>query len=291
MSAVQSFENHLIHVDPNARRAAFERHAAEIEAVDADDTTAKGLDTIEASKTVGQSLRRIMAQRAAVAAMTNDLELLRDFDELESAMLAAQFAYLQHLAATQAAGPIQPLVDAARTKVDLLSSAAQGLIRVNLMPADLAKKLRGGNGHDDLAVDLALLSYLYEERWSQLAGRTHITEDDWREGARLSLQLAQALQTRDERSSSIEELALRKLKSKTLFVRKYINVRAGIRFVRRHHDDADEIAPSLFAARMRRKPAADSAGDTVVTPVPPSVVPVAAVSPDGKPTVDEPITP
>lgn len=268
--ATQSIE------DRNELHRAFVAEKSAIEAMDDTDGRANGVDIVTASAIVLRALDGVSIYRdiAASAGLPFDTKA---FDQLRSTVWAAQFTQNELRSLSKPPEPIADLIERGRKLLDMLVPAASALVSGGLMRA-FASELKGSRSYQDLALDLQLLGRLFEQHWMRIEAKTHITRAEWDEAQALGVKLFEELQKRDRQTTERDAMALMRLKAKLLLVERYDEVRRVITFLRWKENDAEEIAPSLFAMRMagRRKSASDVENDdTLLSPTSPNTPPKA----------------
>lgn len=269
--------------------AAFVARKAEIEAIDEEDGRANGIDLVQAAATIHGALARVLPFRDAAVKL--DASHAEDFDLMEEAVVAAEFTHIEVLTLSQPTEPIAELLERGRDRLDRLLAAAVGLAHAGLLPADYLSEMKGGRAYQDLALDLMYIARLFAQRWATLGSKTHIVEADWNEAREVGHALFKALQRRDQQSSARDAMVALKNKARVVMATRWDRCRRALTYLRWDEGDANELAPSLFAARMKRKPA--PAGDTTPPPVPPVVTPIVGPAPvpvASDPYMDEPFT-
>jgi hypothetical protein len=147
------------------------------------------------------------------------------------------------------------LAEGAPLRERLLTNA-EALTHYGLVDAERVAAIRRGTGHFDTANDLGALSHLYRSGEAELAGKTPVTRAEIDRAAELSLKLIHALGRRRAGSdgaglpSRHEDERARAFR---LVVRTYHQARRAVAYLRWDEGDADAIAPSLFAARRKRR--------------------------------------
>jgi hypothetical protein len=132
------------------------------------------------------------------------------------------------------------MLDAGRTL------ATRGLLR----QAELRPK-KSIQGYRGLADAVLVLATLFRTRWEELGPSSAVTLEEVEAAARVAQDLIVALAYRDHQVDLAAAADLRDRAMTRLF-RDYEEVRRMVTFVRWYERDADELAPSFFAARARR---------------------------------------
>jgi hypothetical protein len=129
--------------------------------------------------------------------------------------------------------------------------AAHGLLRESQV-ADL----RGGRGHRSVADGLVGLAHLFRDNWDAVSAKSAVTVEHLARADELGVQLLEAIGGRAlaRKRDKSDDAGLRAL---TLLVQVYEQVRGAVVYVRWNEKDADEIAPSLYGGRARRRLASE----------------------------------
>ncbi len=155
-----------------------------------------------------------------------------------------------------------------------LNADATAVCLRGLINPEALRALRGGNGDQNLAADLQTLSSVLKDNWPLIEGKctTSLAELDHAE--KLALRLERLIGEREQAPAVRAVATEERQRAYTLFVRAYDQVRRGVQFLRWSEQDADDIAPSLFAGRGNRRKAAPEPTEPEPLPEPP--VPVAS---------------
>jgi len=272
---------------PDAYREAYERRLAAIRAVPEDDLQFPNLDVGVCVTTVLGALPEILALREEIATLPRIDQAL--VDDLQDLAMAAAEANSEHTIAVTPREDIVSLHERAlkqreQLRVDANALAFRGLIN----PVSL-KGFRNAPGYRNVALELIDYANLLRDRWTEIAGKTALTAQEIQEAKTLGMQLVEAAGHREQAPAVAAETAKVRRQALTLLVRAYDEVRRAIQFLRWREDDADTIAPSLYAGRGGRKhtteeePAAAAAQTTVAEPADVAPVPAAAPIAPGYP--------
>lgn len=157
-----------------------------------------------------------------------------------------------------------------------LLTQADALAERGLLDPEKLEEIRVGRGNLDLANDMLGVGAVFRMRWDQIHNKTPVTTEELDKATTLGTKLLVALGVRDAGGAMPDEDG-DELRSKafTLLVNRWDEVRRVVTFLRWHHDDVDEFAPSLYAgARGSRRAAPDAAppidGAPVIAPAPAS---------------------
>lgn len=272
------------HASKDKLEAAFLARKAEIDAIADDDTRATGVDVMQSASMMLGALPGIRRYREALAKLNPMLG--EDVDLIEESIMACEFTYIELQTLSEPPEPVTEMVELGRKKLERLLVGASGLVDAGLFPDDYLSAVRGGRAYQDLAVDLLYLARLYIQRASTIASKTHIVEADWTEAQEIGQGLLNALQRREEQASQREAAVKTRNKAKVVTVTRWDRLRRGMTYERWDHGDVDEIVPSLYAARMKRKPASADieTDDTVLSPINPPVPPIVTAIVGGAPS-------
>jgi hypothetical protein len=232
-------------------RAAYQRLLPEILAVPDESLLVINLD-IPAIVSTG------LGVLPEVRVFDADIRKMHDFDlsayeKLEDYALALHHANVLYLAASTPPEALKDLIDRATTARELLltdiaSFIAHGHIAPR-RPGELDRSL----GHRGIAVDVGRLTEIVREAWPKLQGKTSLTFPKLVEFETLSAQLVDALGLKEQGEALVVEVAARRQRIFTLFVRAYDEVRRGVSFLRWRKGDVDDIIPSLYSGRAGRR--------------------------------------
>jgi hypothetical protein len=99
--------------------------------------------------------------------------------------------------------------------------------------------------------------------------------------SRVALRLTRLLGEREQGAVKLAEATELRQRAFTLFSRTYDEVRAGLAYVRRRTDDAEDIAPNLYSGVSNRPASEPKEGDAPVAAdgkAPPAVPPAASAT-------------
>lgn len=178
---------------------------------------------------------------------------LTTFDRLETYALAAGQAHAQHLAASAPVEPVQELFDELSSLREVLVSDVTALAKRKLLDGGRLEELRGPLGFKNAAFDVLLLCALLRDHWGAVAGRTGVQVSELDRAERLADRLATAVALRDQGATATGEAAELRQRAFTRFVSAYDQARRAIAYLRWGDGDIDQIIPSLYAGKARRK--------------------------------------
>ena len=90
-------------------------------------------------------------------------------------------------------------------------------------------------------------------RWNEVRDRTPVTLAELDRAAATAEKLLRAVGLRDEAAPTVAEATVVRRKAFALFMRVYARARAAVRYLRAEVGDADDIAPSLYAGRVKHR--------------------------------------
>jgi hypothetical protein len=248
-------------------RDAYQHYLAEIKQVPDDDLIAINIDIPTAVTTTFGALPEINALRPQIASDIPSFNLAR-FDNLEGYTLALGYAHTLWLAASTPAQPIEELSKTASATRELLASDAAALAQRGLLDGQRLRDLKGPVGYRNLAFDLFTLAALLRENWDKVSGKTAVQPAELDAAEALGDRLLTAVGSREQGPAVVAENAAIRQRAFTLFIETYDDARRAVQYLRWHHEDADMVAPSLYAGRGgRRKATQEPASNSAPKPV------------------------
>jgi hypothetical protein len=264
----------------------FRRVEAEIRAVPDNELISINVDVPSAIASVLGTLPELNALRPQFAGLIG-FDLTR-VDKLRDYALALGHTHAMYRAA---AGPSDGLSAMANELIelrDVLQADAMALAKRKVLDEAQVTKLRSGVGYKNIAFEVVGLIGLFRERWDSIKGRTLIQPEELEHAGRRAQELVTAVGLKEQAPAMVGAAAAVRQRAFTLFSSAYDEARRAVAYLRWHQNDADTIAPSLFAGRVRRG-SDDTATDETApngTPVPvvPAATPAqAAAAPVGMP--------
>lgn len=232
---------------PGEAGQAFERVRAAIEAVTDSELTALNVDVPHAVSVVLTALQ-------AVEPLQPELAKLPQLDHAELGKLRdyAFAAWFSHLTASSAISESEKeamLAEAAPLRAELLV-AAEALAYKGAVDQAAVAAVRAGNGNVDRANDLVALAALFTGAWERVHNKTMVTWQDVEKAGALGSRLFMALS-----AGPVDVVAAEGLRARafTLLARTYEQLRRGVGFLRWNEEDAEVLAPSIYAGRKRRR--------------------------------------
>jgi hypothetical protein len=239
---------------------AYAQHLEEILRVPDEQLTRVNLDIVKTVCTVLGVYPKFIKLREQLANLPGfDIHLLNDLAGFAFALLEANVNYCIASRPPDALGSL--LGPAAELRRTLLSDA-KVLAHRGLLDRTRFDRLSGPKGARNVAFDLISLSALLRDRWPTIAGKTAIDPVELGRAEVLAEQLIHAVGRRDKKPASIAALSKIRDQAFTLLVSAYDQVRRGIAYLRWNEGDADEIAPSLYGGRKKRRRASGAVQGT-----------------------------
>lgn len=232
-------------------REAYQRILADQIAVDQAKLLVINIDVTNVYTTVIGALGRINTFRER-AKQLQDFEV-KNFDNLETYALALMHVQCEYVSASAPPPAIVELNEEANTLRDILYLDALALANRGLINGEPLKDLRTAFGYRHLAEDLVSLSSLLRRSWDKIGARTMVTMAELEQAEDVSERLLHAVSVRENAPGVLADAIQKRLQVFTLLVNAYDQVRRAITFLRWQEEDLEEIAPSLYAGRGRKK--------------------------------------
>jgi len=250
--------------NPPTAELAYERVLAEIQAVPDEHLIPVNLD-------IPQSVAMVLGKLESIRAFEEGMLELKGLDVrcVHNLPVYAQAAWHAYLAAQPppAQNQVKSLIEEAGTLRASLLAEADVLVLRGVFDAQAIAAVRAGQGYVDLANDLSALASMYRKVWTQIQGRTYVTEQEIHRAAVLGLELLAAVGVRAGGGAASEHVAADlELRAFALFVRAYDEIRRGLAFLRWHEGDADDFAPSLYRRGSRSSGKQESTTDVAPPP-------------------------
>lgn len=231
-------------------REAFERVEPEFQKLQEEALRKITVDVPTAVGTILGCLPKIRGFRPQIMAELPKYDI-RLFDRLEEYALALAYAHGAYVATSERPRTLVDLGQEAASLRDVMVADAMALATRGLFDRARIEAIRMGAGYRDTAVDLVALVSLYRTRWSAIEGKTGISLGELETAEILADRLMTAVGVREqepvERGAAIDS----RMRAFALFLRAYSHARRAIIYLRIDEGDADRIAPSLYAGRMR----------------------------------------
>lgn len=237
--------------DPLPRfRMAFEKLTAQIRALPESEMIPITVDVPTAVATVLGVLVEVEPLRPHMAELPGlNHGLLAQLEELTLALGHAHGAYI---AASTPPRSLEDLgMEAARVRETLLADAGPLAGRGFIDPARLTD-IGSKTGYRNVAFDLLALVSVLRERWPVIAGKTAIQLGELEQAEVLADRLVTAVGVREQAPLTLSAAGEDRQKAFTLFASAYSELRRAIAYLRFHEEDAEKLAPSLYAGKTRK---------------------------------------
>jgi hypothetical protein len=220
----------------------------ELRAIPDADVLTPRVDVPAAVLTVIGAAPKIELHRAAIAARFGEAGV-RSIDRLVPLASALSVAQGEH-AASPDVGLEALAQELGEERARLATDAEVLVLRKVLHPRALAG-LIGGQAYKDRITDVDTLVQLFRVHWSTVASHTKLTRADLDHADAMMIEFRRLLGERDQMSGRALTTSDVRARAFTVFFRTYDHVRKMLGFLRWHEEDADQIAPSLYAGRGR----------------------------------------
>lgn len=235
----------------SAFTAAFERRLGEIKAVREEDLLTVNLDVHGAVATVLGALPEILALRNEISKLPQvDVSVV---DSLEDYAMAAGEANSRYATAIAPQEDILALNEEALKLRETLRSDATALAHRGLIDPARLTAFKGLIGYKNVAFELIDWANLIQDCWARIQGKTALTPEELAHAKSVGERLVRAAGLREQGPAVVVEAARIRQQAFTLLVKAYDEVRRGVVFLRWKERDADRIALSLYAGKVRAK--------------------------------------
>lgn len=247
---------------------SYERVKGDLAALPADQFVQLNVDVQFATRTILGSLPEMRTLRERMVKELPAFDVAA-FDRLEDYVQALKFAQSGFQIATQPPDDLEALVETGGKLHDRLLADAKALGQYGLFDVKQLEKLKGGNGFNNLAEDLELLSRAMTSGWETIKGKALTPFEDVQAASRIGLRLTRIVGLREQGPARLAAATELRLRAFTLVSRTYEEAREAIGYLRRRESDLESIAPTLYPGKSRRKPqlADDTSGQGTNAPV------------------------
>jgi hypothetical protein len=208
-----------------------------------------GLDPSWAAGVVVGSLPRIEKHRDALAERFG-AEGVAFLDDLPIIAYATEQANVE-LAASDSDSDLSAMHEELAEDHQLLLTDADALANRKLIERARVDAGRAVQGYRTLVTSTLVLVSLFRERWGALSGKTPVTAQEIDAIEKRAQRMLQRINEREQGSSRLPAAELR-VRALSRLIRTYGEVRRMLTYVRWWEEDADTIAPSLWANRRAR---------------------------------------
>lgn len=229
----------------------YERVKADLAALRLDDLEQLNVDAQSATRTILGALPEIRGLRERI----KDLPAfdIAAFDKLEDYVQAFRFAQSGFQIATQPVDGFEELTAAGEELRERLEADARALALYKLFDGGQLANLKGGKGVNNLAEDLEMLSRAMLANWDKIQGKALTPLEDVQTASRISLRLTRMIGLREQGPARLAAATELRLRAFNLVLRTYEEARDAIRYLRRREGDLEDIAPTLYPGRGKRR--------------------------------------
>jgi len=267
-----------VSVNETRGEVAFNQLLKEYQDLPAEELVAIGVDVKSAVATVLGALpeiRRFSAELPKFAPHLNAAVLgPAVVDRLERAAFALNWAHGRYLAAGQPSNDLLAMVEKGVELRDQLLADASTLARRGLIEPTSLDQVQTATGYKNLAADLTVLASVLKDAWPRVEGKCAIQFEELELAGSLGERIIEAVGVREQGAPVVASASDMRARVFTDLVERYDDVRRSISYARWRQDDADSIAPSLYAGRRRR-----SGTDVAPPPATPATAQPAPVEP------------
>ena len=199
----------------------------------------------------------------------------RPIDQLETSAVALGRANAIYLTSLHASSLDEIVAEVSHVR-RVLMLEAEGLVAKKRLRASSLAEIVGGVGYKAMCFDVVQLVSVFRADWAAIEAHTPVTGLELDQAEARALALATTLGEIEQSGASSPAAELRQ-RAYTHFVHTYEEVRRAMAYLF-FDDDGDDIAPSLFAGRTRRRADDEDDSDPTDTPLVP-IVPIAPIVP------------
>lgn len=233
-----------------ARREAFERTAADREAVDLSTAAPFNLDAVYAAGQAVAIARWLQPYRPQLLRLY-DFDIAH-LDKLEDYALAMLYAHTTLVRRAARERQMPALAEEGRKLRTLLLGYGDVLAVKDVFNAKVLSELREGRGHRDLVEDLLTLVEMYQERPEVMAPGGAVTSEDVARAAEVGSQMLLEFGHDQEPDLSYGALVEARHKMAHLLITSHGQLRRAMTYLRYAEGDALTLVPSLHVPAKRR---------------------------------------
>jgi hypothetical protein len=231
---------------------AYIRVKAALDALQPDELVQINLDVPTAVATILGVLPKLHALEPEIEKHLPTFDLAR-YRSLEDVAFALSFANTNYLTALQPPDALSALADEATKTRGVLLADAETLVAHGIIDGNQFAELQGAKGFKNVAQDLQSLSRVLKESWDEIQGKLPLTLDDLTRANQLAAHLLRTIGLREQGAAGVEAATDVRMRAFTLFLRTYGDAQRAVAYLRADQGDAENIAPSLYTGRGRRK--------------------------------------
>lgn len=245
-------------------RAAYQATAPDRAALREEQLIAVNADIGAAVHTVLAAVPRINAIRDKIEALPVDHDRI---DRLDVIARAAGHAQAVYAVASSPPEQLQQVYERAIKERAGLRSDITNLITHELVNADALSGLSNETGYRNVGYDLLSLVEIFRGAGERIQGRTGTLPEDLDEAELLANQLLEMTAQRAGDDKVPPAVVSERVRAFTLLVSSYDEARKAVGFLCWGTDEADKIAPSIYAGRSKKKESSSPKGAVVTEPV------------------------
>lgn len=272
--AVSTSDSSTLATEDN--RVAFERQLPHLRALPIEALMTITVDCVGAAQRVLGCLPKIRGCQVPAGAMCPEGFDAAHFDQLEELARTTLWAQYLYNGADVPVEPVEEMVAEITAIRDQLVADATALAKRKVISTRVLDSLKGGPGYRNILDDTMSLVAQLGQHEAEVIAHSGIRAGDLDRFRLLGSKLDAALGRRAELPKVASDAADVRVRAYTMLWRAYDEVRRAVGYLRYHQEDADEIAPSLYAGRAHAK--ASNGGDVPPTPEP--VTPPAPAAPE-----------
>jgi hypothetical protein len=230
----------------------YQRLLSELESLAPEDVYEVNLDIPTAVATVFGVLPQLRAFRDSIVKQLPAFDIAR-FDKLEEYTMSLSYANTVHATASRPVDGLAELSDEGAKLKGVFQNDILALVSRGLIDPVAIKNYTGYVGYKNIASDLQIQCHVLKSNWSQIEGKCAITMPEIEHALKVAAHLLRLVGQKEQSPLAVAAAADMRKRAFTLFTRAYDDARRAILFLRWHEEDADTIAPSLYAGRSSAK--------------------------------------
>jgi len=270
-------------VDPAFGEEAFNALLPEFQALSTDDLLQIGVDVNSAVITVLGVVPQVRALVKQLTRVPPELEPAL-LDKMEQCTFALGWVQAGYASATAGASELAALVEEAEGLRETLVADMNALARRGFIDEGRLTRVQTSTGYKQLSSDLLILVRVLKDNWDAIQGKCAIDAKEVDRAHRVAERINKLLGAKEQAPTVSPEATEMRQRVFTVFAKRYDDIRMGVTYARWKKQDADDIAPSLYAGRARRRSGSDVPEQPVTPVTPPPAAPGASGSAPVKPS-------
>jgi hypothetical protein len=202
-------------------------------------------------------------------------------DKLELGTYALIYSNARYLMDGEPSNDLLALANEGAILRDQLLKDAEALSSRRIVDGKGLAEIQGVPGYKNIATDLSLLSVFLRENWPKIQGKSAIEFKEIERALFIAEAIFNTLGVREQGPTAEKSATDIRARAFTYLVNGYDKVRKAITFLRWDKRDWDQIAPSLYAGRSRKRSGGQE--DEIETTTPPVVAPPVPATTASKP--------